>query len=50
MIACKMGKIVDDEKLAEKFVTNGKTKLKEFAPEVIFQQWNEYLINMKKKN
>lgn len=50
MIACKMGKIVDDEKLAEKFVTNGKTKLKEFAPKVIFQQWNEYLINMKKKN
>jgi glycosyltransferase involved in cell wall biosynthesis len=43
MIARKMGKIVDDEKLAEKFLTNGKTKLKEFAAEVIFEKWDEYL-------
>jgi glycosyltransferase involved in cell wall biosynthesis len=43
MIANKMGEIVDDEKLAEKFIINGKTKLKEFAPEVIFKKWDEYL-------
>lgn len=43
IIAEKMAMIVDDVNLAEKFITNGKIKLKEFAPKVIFEKWNEYL-------
>lgn len=43
IIAEKMAMVVDDVNLAEKFITNGKIKLKEFAPKVIFEKWNEYL-------
>lgn len=49
-IAAKMGEIVNDEKLAENFVLSGKIKLNEFTPDVIFQQWDEYLRKMKKEN
>lgn len=45
-LANKMSDIVRNEELAKKFIANGRAKLKKFAPDVVFQQWNEYLIQM----
>lgn len=45
-LADKMSDVVMDENLAKKFIANGRIKLKEFTPDVVFQQWNEYLCRM----
>ena len=45
-LASKMSDVVGDEELAEKFIANGRVKLKDFTPNVVFQQWNEYLSKM----
>lgn len=42
-IAQKMSEVVKDEKLAGQFIKNGKTKLQQFNPNMIFKQWHEYI-------
>ena len=45
-LAGKMSDVVGNEELAKKFIVNGRVKLKDFTPNVVFQQWNEYLSKM----
>lgn len=35
--------LLSDEKLANQFINNSRTKLQEFSPEIIFQKWDEYI-------
>jgi glycosyltransferase involved in cell wall biosynthesis len=42
-IAMQMQHIVDDEKLAQIFISKGRAKLNDFRPETIFTKWEEYL-------
>ena len=35
--------LLSDEKLANQFINNSRTKLQEFSPEIIFQNWDEYI-------
>ena len=43
IIAHRMCEIVENEKLAENFIVNGKEKLNQFCPQKIFQMWNDFL-------
>ncbi len=45
-IAIQMQHIVDDEHLAQTFISKGCAKLNDFRPEVIFDKWDEYLKNI----
>lgn len=45
-LANKTLELIDNELTAEKFIRNGKIKLKDFQPDTIFNQWNDYLINI----
>lgn len=38
--------VVSDETLAIKFINNGKKKIKEFVPDLIFEKWNNYLLSL----
>jgi hypothetical protein len=38
--------VVSDETLAIKFIANGKKKIEEFAPNIIFEKWNNYLFKL----
>ena len=46
-IAMQMQRIVDDENLAQAFISKGCAKLKNFRPEIIFAKWDEYLKKLK---
>lgn len=39
----KAVEVLSDEKLANQFINNSRTKLQEFSPEIIFQKWDEYI-------
>ncbi|WP_405332236.1 glycosyltransferase [Fibrobacter sp.] len=45
-IAKQMQRIVDDENLAQSFISKGRAKLNDFRPETIFAKWDEYLKNV----
>lgn len=45
-LAQKMCSVVENERLAEKFIEKGKEKLKLFEPSSIFQKWNDYLVRL----
>lgn len=45
-IAEAMDKLVNDEKLAETFIENGRERLRDFEPSKIFDKWDVYLNNL----
>lgn len=42
-LAEKIVMILNNKDIAEKFIQNGLVNIKRFNPEVIFEQWNQYL-------
>ena len=48
-IAEKMDELIESEKLPEEFILNGKEKLKEFNAQQIFDKWNNFLEEIKRR-
>lgn len=46
-IAQKTIEVINNDALSESFITKGRAKLSEFAPDRIFEKWNEYLTQIK---
>lgn len=42
-VAKQMQRVVDDGELVQKFIQNGSSKIKDFAPDTIFEKWNCYI-------
>ncbi|MBR3071708.1 glycosyltransferase [Fibrobacter sp.] len=48
-IAEKMDQLIEFEKISEEFILNGKEKLKEFKAQPIFDKWNHFLEEIKRR-
>ena len=48
-IAEKMDQLIEFEKISEEFILNGKEKLKEFEAQPIFDKWNHFLEEIKRR-
>lgn len=46
-IACRLDEIVSNIDLAESFIASGQKKITEFAPDAIFEKWNNFILQVK---
>jgi len=48
-IAKKMSEVVKNDKIAERFINQGRVRIADFEPDKIFDGWNDYLLSFKRK-